>query len=133
MFPSADPFAYPNQPMTTLENRNLIKSEEGFDVNMYDLSSTPMMGGTYNNNPNAQIYGPLPPYLMQGQPGATVRDPSTPLQTYYTVNDPNLMAMSNGNGGWFQHRASNGETQAEESNQEFGDWNNGWMNQGYSR
>ena len=132
MFPSADPFAYPNQPMTTLENRNMIKCEDGFDANMYDLANTTMMGRAYDNL-NAQIYGPLPPYLMQGQQlGAALQSASPPLDINYMITDPNLMAVNDGSDGWAPHLVRNGETQAMELNQVLGEyWNNGWMNQGY--
>jgi len=99
MFPSADPFAYPNQPMTTLENHHSqfgnpspshpprpnphpintnpsIKSEHSFSSAPSDPHH-PHNPNIYNNTPSTsgapydmsvvQLYGPLPPYLMQGQ------------------------------------------------------------------
>lgn len=128
MFPSTDPFAYPNQPMTTLENRNLIKSEDGYDLNMYDLAL-----GRALDNLNAPIYGPLPPYLMQGQqPGAELQSASPPLDPNYLITDPNLMAMNDGSDVWPRQLGRNGETQGMELNQVLGEnWNSGWMNQGY--
>jgi hypothetical protein len=89
MFPSADPFAYPNQPMTTFENNNAqnfaIKSESSpnlshfaFPPNTHGISTkppAPMYGQGGVPNPNVQmqrddndvqLFGPMPMYLMQG-------------------------------------------------------------------
>jgi hypothetical protein len=69
MFPSADPFAYPNQPMIELDN---VKQENfgGLD----NSSQAPSMYIPNNNNGlgmyddlEGQLFGPIPPYLMQGQ------------------------------------------------------------------
>ena len=65
MFPSADPFAYPNQPMMEFDN---IKQE--------NISSSILNSPQSNNFANGpgiyddlegQLFGPIPPYLMQGQ------------------------------------------------------------------
>jgi hypothetical protein len=69
MFPSADPFAYPNQPMMEFEN---IKQESLGDM---DTRSQPppmyLSNGTNGTNMyddlEGQLFGPIPPYLMQGQ------------------------------------------------------------------
>lgn len=68
MFPSGDPFAYPNQPMTEFEN---IKHENVADVQnspaaaMF-LSNGASGSGIYDDL-EGQLFGPIPPYLMQGQ------------------------------------------------------------------
>ncbi|KAH8815871.1 fungal-specific transcription factor domain-containing protein [Xylogone sp. PMI_703] len=89
MFPSGDPFAYPNQPMMEFENNinNLnIKQENpgatpgdptdiSNDNNVYpDTGMGMFMGnGTTGQGQKlfddieGQLFGPLPPYLMQGQ------------------------------------------------------------------
>ncbi|KAJ4361970.1 Gypsy retrotransposon integrase-like protein 1 [Neocucurbitaria cava] len=88
MFPSADPLAYPNQPMTTFENTHPQVFDRG--------TSSPIVGGaphqmsgidikppptTYTstgipagpsrrmNDNEVQLYGPMPMYLMQGAQG----------------------------------------------------------------
>jgi hypothetical protein len=74
MFPSADPFAYPNQPMMEFDN---IKQEPTSSMN-HGLPVAPiyLSNGTGNNSPDvpsayddleAQLFGSFPPYLMQGQ------------------------------------------------------------------
>lgn len=133
MFPSADPFAYPNQPMTTLESRNFIKSEDCFDANMYDLANTPIAGGPYDNL-DAQIYGQLPPYLMQGQqPGTGLQNASPPLGMNFMGPDPNILAMNDGNDGWAGQQARTGSVQGMNLDQIFGeDWSSGWINSGYA-
>jgi len=69
MFPSADPFAYPNQPMMEFDN---IKQENIGNINsgprappMY-LSNGASGAGVYDDL-EGQLFGPIPPYLMQGQ------------------------------------------------------------------
>ncbi|KAL8842068.1 MAG: hypothetical protein Q9170_000671 [Blastenia crenularia] len=62
MFPSNDPFAYPNQPMTTLEN---------FQANNQDGSANSQMflNGTNNDSYNdisPSFYSSLPPFSAQG-------------------------------------------------------------------
>jgi hypothetical protein len=86
MFPSADPLAYPNQPMTAFEN----KHPQAFDrtigtpvtgslphpmsssVNpkgqpgMFAPTSMPNGPGRHMSDNEAQLFGPMPMYLMQG-------------------------------------------------------------------
>jgi len=66
MFPSAEPFTYPNQPLTTFENKQFGKQPQYFN-NMNDPSA--MMGSRMNQsdseNLEAQLFA-LPPYMMQG-------------------------------------------------------------------
>jgi hypothetical protein len=72
MFPSADPFAYPNQAMMSFDN---LQQKPGFMGNSIDTSVSNMfIGGRANvsspyDNLEGQLFGPLPPYLMQTQPG----------------------------------------------------------------
>ncbi len=69
MFPSADPFAYPNQPL--IEFNNVKRENDGTGQGpqgqrMY-LSNGVNGPGLYDDL-EGQLFGPLPPYLMQGQP-----------------------------------------------------------------
>jgi hypothetical protein len=72
MFPSADPFAYPNQAMMSFDN---LQQKPGFMGNSIDTSVPNMfIGGRANvsspyDNLEGQLFGPLPPYLMQAQLG----------------------------------------------------------------
>lgn len=69
MFPSTDPFAYPNQPMMEFDAQNL-KQENNMETNR----TQPMfMGGNGTGAGNGmyddlegQLFGPLPSYMMQG-------------------------------------------------------------------
>lgn len=66
MFPSTDPFAYPNQPMMEFETQKQVSQG-----NISSASRGPPMymsntAGIYDDL-EGQLYGPLPPYLMQGQ------------------------------------------------------------------
>lgn len=85
MFPSQDPLAYPNQPMTTFENthpqvfdRNtgtpvaggLPHQMSGIDIKshpaMFGPTSMPTGPGRRMNDSEVQLFGPMPMYLMQG-------------------------------------------------------------------
>ena len=71
MFPSADPFAYPNQPMMEFDN---IKQESvGNTPQMNFTSSGP---GIYDDL-EGQLFGPLPPYMMEGQPNFDISQMET--------------------------------------------------------
>ncbi len=66
MFPSADPFAYPNNPMTIFEDQQqkrgvLDTSMGGNPMVMSDAVSNNI---PYDNL-EVQLYDPLPPYLAQ--------------------------------------------------------------------
>jgi hypothetical protein len=69
MFPSADPFAYPNQPMMEYDN---VKQE---NMPMMNESPAPQLmfssnghSGRIYDDLEGQLFGPIPPYLQQGQP-----------------------------------------------------------------
>ncbi|KAF7897477.1 hypothetical protein EAF00_005705 [Botryotinia globosa] len=72
MFPSTDPFAYPNQPMMEFDAQ-IMKQENDID----NARTQPMyMGGGGAGTGNGmfddlegQLFGPLPPYMMQAQHG----------------------------------------------------------------
>ncbi|KAF2738758.1 transcriptional activator Mut3p [Polyplosphaeria fusca] len=85
MFPSTDPFAYPNQPMTTFENShnlpgfetkgsspvvmNLPYQVSGIDVKPHPANFGPAALGSHprpRTDNDVQLYGPMPMYLMQG-------------------------------------------------------------------
>jgi hypothetical protein len=100
MFPSADPFAYPNQPMMEFES---IKQE---NVNMHSTQPPTMFLSNGASGPGiyddleGQLFGPLPPYLMQGQPPfdaagqidagqSLISGLSPPGMTYNTGATPN--------------------------------------------
>ena len=68
MFPSADPFAYPNQPMMEFDN---IKRET-MDMGTPSQGAAMYLQGNLGeqgiyDNLEGQLFGPLPPYLAQGQ------------------------------------------------------------------
>ena len=128
MFPSADPFVYPNQPMTTLEHRQSIKQENPMDPNMFRPPNT--SDPPYDN----LDYGSLP-YMMQSQQhgfGAQNLDPAMGMSN--TDPTPTTLPMQgNERGGWPQRQQQQRPegTPGVNVDQLFGeDWG-GWMNQGY--
>ncbi|KAI9663980.1 MAG: hypothetical protein M1821_007471 [Bathelium mastoideum] len=73
MFPSNDPFAYPNEAMTSFETNNQFNQFEPNAMNQ-DMSPRSSMlvqprssGMDSNGNLDAQLFGPLPPYMSQSQ------------------------------------------------------------------
>ena len=128
MFPSTDPFAYPNQPMTTLENRQSIKQENPMDPNFITAPNT--SGAPYDN----LSYGSLP-YMMQSQQlGLGMQSMNHSMGMGSTNATPTTMPMQGSEGGrWPQQQQQQrpGNTTGVNLDQLFGeDWG-GWMNQGY--
>ena len=85
MFPSTDPFAYPNQPMMTLEGQNLFRPE---NTHMFGASDTR----------NHQNFAPLPPYLMQGPQFGF--QPTGARTNLCSAGDTNTMAIDSATGAW---------------------------------
>ena len=84
MFPSADPFAYPNQPMMTLENQNLFRPE---DAHIFGAPNTM----------EAQPFAPLPPYMTSG---FGFQPMSTPMGFSSAGDSGSTMATDNTAGSW---------------------------------
>lgn len=130
MFPSADPFAYPNQPLTTLENQQSVKQENSVDHRTFSPPNS--TGAPYDN----LGYGSLP-YVMQGQLlgfGMRSMDPSIDMSNAGPMPSTMITDRNEG-GGWArqQQQRRPGGTSDGNVNQLFGeDWC-GWMNQGYNR
>ena len=132
MFPSPDPFAYPDQPMTTLENRQFIKQEDNnaVDLNMFNLGA-PSTTSTPYEQINHPMFGQLPPYMTQGDhSGLTMPN----LQQSGNTHGPGSATASM----WLQR--NDGQFWPSQQEQRFGgttldslygeDWG-GWMKQGY--
>ena len=77
MFPSADPLAYPNPPMTTFENKHpqafdrrletpsVVGPTSGIDMKSYPAMYAPSNVPTIRRHESeAQLFGPMPIYLM---------------------------------------------------------------------
>jgi hypothetical protein len=125
MFSSADPFAYPNQPMIDFENRQLKQEFVGNMLetsapNMY-LSNTATNVSSPYDNIEGQLFGPLPPYLMQNQPNI---DMSQMNMTMPGLNPQQMRSHS----GLTPGVGVNFDEIFAESNDE---WNNMLADQGY--
>ncbi|KAF7937601.1 uncharacterized protein EAE98_001915 [Botrytis deweyae] len=72
MFPSTDPFAYPNQPMMEFDAQ-IMKQENDIDntraQQMYMGGGGSGTGNGMFDELEGQLFGPLPPYMMQAQHG----------------------------------------------------------------
>lgn len=78
MFPSADPFAYPNQALMEFDNLQPKDEHRGNLVNETRHPLYMSNGGLPVNgfdNLDGQLLGPLPPYLMQDQPNVEMGGP----------------------------------------------------------
>ena len=128
MFPSADPFAYPNQPMITLENRSYIKQEPPISQAVFDPPTTTGYEGV-----GGQSFDQVPGYsiLSPGQDGGFSMPPPGSMNLSGTDAGSNAMVMSQGGPEWEPHQQTQRETQGMGLGQLYGeDWG-GWMNQGY--
>ncbi len=128
MFPSADPFVYPNQPMTTLENRQAIKQENPMAPHSFMDSS--VTSPPYNNLAT-QMFGGIPQYMISSAP------PGFGIPQTMDGVDPTQSGMiMPGSGTWpqQQHHQQAGRGAGPPGmnvDQLFGeDWG-GWMKQGY--
>ena len=129
MFPSGDPFVYPNQPMTALENRQHIKQEQPVQPDVFGPGSS----NTYEHG-HAPAYAGVPAYnvLPSSQPGGFVPQQGLSMSTDRQANSnvPPPRAPP----GWVpqqQQQQMGRESQPLDLDQLFGeDWG-GWMNQGY--
>ena len=142
MFPSGDPFAYPNQPMITLEDGNFMKQETsafdsstGHTGNPYNLpQSNTISSNTPFDNLEAQVFESLPPYLMQGQSQGVGRQNLEAQMGIQSPegNEPSIMAMNGGGmGGWSGQQLGGRVTPGMNLDEIFGDeWKRGWTNQG---
>lgn len=130
MFSSNDPFAYPNQPITTLDNGSFVKQEREFQTeicpqNMYSAAMPPVNNTPYDNL-EVQLMGPFPPYLMQGQShGTDMSNPGVPID----INELDIgasMVNIDDRPGWTSlNRAGNApDMNMDEIMGE--DWKGGW-------
>lgn len=101
MFPSADPFAYPNQPVIEFDNRQQNAETTN---NFLEGSSVPhnvfLSNSTGGHNPydnlEGQFFGPLPPYLTQSQANAGIDLTTVDVNGMHGVHQPAL----NGHAGF---------------------------------
>jgi hypothetical protein len=87
MFPSEDPFAYPNQPMMELGFPS--KTDQSSSVGDHNQDMQLFLTGTFDDV-ESQIFGQPPPYMMHQQAQPMM---SMPGQMY---NPSSVMAMQQG-------------------------------------
>jgi hypothetical protein len=76
MFPSTDPFAYPNQAMMEFDAQKQ-ETQNNTPSNSRPQSMYMANGSGMYDNLEGQLFGPLPPYLIQGQGNYNM--PSAPV------------------------------------------------------
>ncbi|KAL8727965.1 MAG: hypothetical protein Q9166_005730 [cf. Caloplaca sp. 2 TL-2023] len=122
MFPSNDPFAYPNQPMTTLETYHGNAENQTFSMQLFDNGSVAEL----YNNLNAPFYRPLPSHPVMG----------TQRSSNISANQGDGQTMgADGNLAWGQNPQQGrwgGPPGPVTWDAMFGeDWSGGWADQGY--
>ena len=133
MFPSEDPFAYPTQPMMTLENQQYTKPSPllntGNSENMY--SFTPASTGAPYDNSVVQLFGPLPPYMLQSQQyGMGPQSMGLRMDLDGPDGEASMTAMNGGIGGWPPQQQA--KTPGVNLDDIFGEeWKAGWFDQGF--
>ena len=124
VFPSTDPLAYPNQPMTAFGNQNFSRQDGVFAHGLFDPNNAP------SSSPeaiDAQLYGPMPPYLMQGQyTGLGLQQMDAPMPDGTAAENANAMEIDQTEGTWGQHVHRPNYGPLLEDN-----WSQQWMNQAY--
>ena len=129
MFPSEDPFAYPKQPLMTLENEDYIKEEPP----MSSATFHPSASAEYNSA-GGPIFNEMPnhPWIpLRRHRGAFTMAPQNNMNVSGDSLGQEGMATSQGAQGWENQQQAQGVAQGMNVDQLFGeDWG-GWMNQGY--
>ncbi|KAI9872540.1 MAG: hypothetical protein M1830_001505 [Pleopsidium flavum] len=140
MFPSADPFAYPNQPMITLENRQYKQENPPFSPSnaqnnrIFYPSGSPPNPSTPYDSLEVQPFGPLPPYTMQGHhPSMGLSSMGGQIDMSARGGDGMMgMDLDGVDGRWAQQNERAGGTPGMNFEEIFGEeWAAGWMNHGF--
>ncbi|KAL8717952.1 MAG: hypothetical protein Q9225_004859 [Loekoesia sp. 1 TL-2023] len=119
MFPSNDPFAYPNQPMTTFENLQDNNQNQPINLQMFNDGSNSESG----NNFSAPFYASMPAYPIQQ---GTQRSPGMGANQV----DGETQAFDGSQGWTAQPQAGFGGPGTWDAM--FGeDWSGGWTDHGY--
>ncbi|KAL8778530.1 MAG: hypothetical protein Q9194_001944 [Teloschistes cf. exilis] len=122
MFPSNDPFAYPNQPMITLENYGGGTLAQSFNTPTYSVTTD---GESYDHF-NAPYLGPLPSYSTSGiERNANMTDNQSENQS--TNMDSGQRRIQDAQPSRFElqpHGTNWGAMYGE-------DWSGGWADHGY--
>lgn len=123
MFPSNDPFAYPNQPMISMENYQNVQNQP-FDTQSFPNSTNGESYGGFN----ASFFGPLPSYPMLG----TRR--SSNLGDNHADGQPIGIDGIPGPPQESQQGRFGGPLPESNWDAMFGeDWSGGWADQGYGQ
>lgn len=133
MFPSADPFAYPNQLMPSLDNGRFIKRESCIGSTTYNANAEVTKGPC--NKFDAPMFRLSPGIMMHGQQtGPLEHTTDSSLDDLGRGFGNNAVIMMNANDDseiMHQHLGSSliPETKLDHSFEE--DWGSAWMNHGY--
>lgn len=105
MFPTTDPLAYPNQPLSILEDHNFSTQGDLLAQNIYNAGTAPNTTGGVYEPMDAQLFGPMPPYLMQGQQsGLDFQPVGSSMSINPTFAGSNVLALGGNEDGWsMQH------------------------------
>ena len=123
--PATDPLAYPNQPITAFGDQNFPRQESVFAHGLFDPNNAP------SSSPeaiDAQLYGPMPPYSMQGQyTGLGLQQMNAPMLDGTATENANAVGIDQSEGTWgpqHVHRPDYGPLLED-------NWSQQWINQAY--
>ena len=133
MFPSANPFAYPNQPLTTLESRYPKQEDtpDSMDISMVKSSPGIQAHASFDNDHEVQLLEPIPPYMMQGQ-RPTMQRPQVNLLVDMSRENQGRSSIPFGGelDGWPTQEPRLGGISAMNLDEVFGgNWNADWTNE----
>lgn len=133
MFPSEDPFAYPTQPTMTLEDQQYTRSTPFFNTgnseNIYNLTAA-SSEAPYDSSV-VQLFGSLPPYMLQSQQYGTGPQSMGPrMESNEPDGEAGMIAMNGGIGGWPPQQQA--KIPGVNLDDIFGEeWKAGWFDQGF--
>lgn len=131
MFPTTDPLTYPTQPLSTLEDQNWSRQDDQLNLSLFNANNTPATSNGSYETMDAQLCGPMPAYMMQGQQSAmNLESTDSPM----SMGGSSYMPANGGDGDWSMRHmplSEAGATPGLNYGPVFGgDWSQ-WMNQGY--
>lgn len=136
MFPSSDPFAYPNQLMMTLEDNQVNQQEQIYYPPMYDTGSSLTVNGRGKSSNLSD--SPFTPFTLPGQlPESVAQDSSIPGGVGVIQVSKRPM-VNTSNGVWDLQQGPFGPPAPPPEhtnwNQAFGEgWSCGWTDRGQPR
>ena len=111
MFPSADPFAYPNQPLMDFGSQQQVRPPQRAGSQHQDTMH--FYSPTLYDDIEGQLLGPIPPYLVP-QPGQSPQGGNLPPQLF---NSANILALQQAHASQQPHLTHHHQQQQQQQQQ----------------